>query len=118
MHFPGIFEACKPSTSQRFLKRVIQFFPFDFKSIVYLCAKFGLFGALNPRINRIRSGRNRLRPVPQVQTLQILYCNNFLLSDLVVMFPWAPAGTHTVVTAGIRVSGPATGYSVEAKFKL
>ena len=54
--------------------------------VVYLSAKFG---ALNPRINEIRSGANSLQPVSQVQKLRFTIPPISWLSDLVAMFPRA-----------------------------
>ena len=57
--------------------------------IVYLCAKFG---ALNQRINEIRSGGNLSQPLPQCQTSRFSIPTIFGLSDLVAMFPTASGG--------------------------
>ena len=54
--------------------------------VVYLCAKFG---ALNPRINEIRSGENRSHPPPRERTPRFFVLPILWLSDLVVMFPKA-----------------------------
>ena len=50
--------------------------------VVYLCAKFG---ALNPRMNDIRSRKNRSRPVPEVWNRIFSIPTIFWISALVAM---------------------------------
>ena len=66
--------------------------------IVYLFAKFG---ALNQRINEIRSGGNWLQPLPEVQTSRFSIPTIFGLSDLVAIFPRA---SGTIMDSNLHVS--------------
>ena len=54
--------------------------------VVYLCAKFG---SLNPRMNNIRSRKNRSRQVPEVWNRIFSIPTIFWLSALVAMCPMA-----------------------------
>ena len=65
---------------------------------VYLCTKFG---ALNLRINKIRSGGNWFEPVPQVQTSRFSIPKIFWLSNLAAMFPRA---SRTIMDNSLHVS--------------
>jgi hypothetical protein len=67
-------------------------------SAIYICAKFG---ALIPRINKVRSGGNWFQPVPQVQTSRFSIPMIFWLSDLVAMFPRA---SRTIIDSSLHVS--------------
>jgi hypothetical protein len=66
--------------------------------IVYLCAKFG---ALNQRINEIRSGGNLLQPLPQCQTSRFSIPTILWLSNLVAMFPRA---SGAIMDSNLHVS--------------
>ena len=66
--------------------------------IVYLCAKFG---ALNQRINEIRSGGNLSQPLPQCQTSRFSIPTILWLSNLVAMFPRA---SGAIMDSNLHVS--------------
>jgi hypothetical protein len=70
-------------------------------SVVYLCAKFG---ALNQRINEIRSSGkvgNLVQPVPLVQISRFSIQTIFWLSDLVAIFLRA---SGTIIDSSLYVS--------------
>jgi hypothetical protein len=76
--------------------------------LVYLCAKFG---ALNPRINEIRSGENWLSPPFQVLTPRFSVPTIFWVSDLVAMFSRA---SGTIMDNNLHLSSHLYAINIDA----
>jgi hypothetical protein len=67
--------------------------------VLYLCAKFG---ALDPRINEIRSRKDRSRLIPEVCTRRFSIPTIFGLSDLVSIF--TTRASETIMDSSLHIS--------------